>query len=363
MAASEGGSETLQADLPAPGSDPWLAERLAHWLATRTPQAERMVVSDLVEPAQGHSSKTVLFKASWTEQGVATERQLVARIGRDNGCPMLADILHQYRVMQAIAAHSDVAVPSLGAAETDSAVLGAPFFLMDRVVGRVPPDFPSYHAEGWFAEALTPAERNRAWWNGVREMERLHRIGWRAFPFLAGEGAPDSGAPFYLHGFVQGWMDWAAEGQPYPLIEAALARLVADAPPPGHVGLVWNDARLGNTMFGADLGVSSLFDFEVATLGPAEIDLAWWLYMEELFSSFSPTGRLDGIPDRDEAIRGFEQIYGRSMPDFAYFDTIAALKHAAISLREYGNGKVAFVPKTLPPIAVERLERYLGQRT
>ena len=113
-------------------------------------------------------------------------------------------------------------------------------------------------------------------------------------------------------------------------------------------------------MFAPDMTVVALFDFEVATLGPPEIDLAWWLYMDELFASFSPCGRVDGTPQRDEAIRGFERIYGRSMPDLPYFEAVAALKHAAISLRDYGNGKASVAPPNLPVMAMERLEKYLA---
>src|SRR3546814_7806473 len=95
---------------------------------------------------------------------------------------MLADVFHQYRVMRAVAAHSNVKVPNIDFAEETGPVLGTPFFLMDCIDGRVPPDFPSYHAQGWFAENLDAAGRARMWWTGIEELERLHRIAWPAFP-------------------------------------------------------------------------------------------------------------------------------------------------------------------------------------
>src|SRR3546814_13575259 len=90
---------------------------------------------------------------------------------------------------------------------------------MDCIDGRVPPDFPSYHAQGWFAENLDAAGRDRMWWNGIEEMERLHRIDWRAFPFLAPglEQAPT--AVFYPDKFVSHWVDWRAQGPSFPVIE------------------------------------------------------------------------------------------------------------------------------------------------
>jgi aminoglycoside phosphotransferase (APT) family kinase protein len=334
-------------------------ERLRPWLSEHIPGASQLAIGNVIEPAQGLSSKTILFTMTWVAGGATHERDLVARIQRHTACPLLADIFHQYRTMQAVAAASDAAVPPLFMAEADASVLGAPFFLMDRVEGRVPPDFPSYHAQGWFADELNPAQRELAWWNGVAAMAQLHRIGWQPFPFLANgaEGPPSAG--FYLEHFIGRWFDWAAQGQRYPLLEAALRHLLDHQPPLEQTGLVWNDARMGNTMFARDLSVASLFDFEVASLGPAEIDLAWWLYAEDIFSIQFGIQRIAGIPGRDEAIRGFERLYGRAMPHFDYYEAIAALKHAVISIRDYRNDKKIKRPEALPNFATDRLASYL----
>ena len=256
---------------------------LAAWLEARTPGASNLTLHDAAQPSQGYANLTISFVARWTEGGQPRQRELVARIQRDHANPLLNDVTFQWRVMEAIAAAAAaVAVPRLVLAETDRAVLGTPFFLMERVRGRVPQDYPSYHAAGWFAEDLNLDQRQRAWWNGIEAMARLHRIDWRAFPFLAQgqEGTPT--ARFYLDRFLGAWLDWVGDHPRLPALQDARRRLLDACPPADHAGLVWNDARMGNTMFAEDLTVASLFDFEVASLGPAEIDLAWWLYMEGL---------------------------------------------------------------------------------
>jgi aminoglycoside phosphotransferase (APT) family kinase protein len=325
-------------ELPAPGTD-LLIEPLSLWLQQKTEGARDVVISDVFEPAQGFSNKTICFRATWMERETRRERQLVARIQRHSDCPLLADIFHQWRVMEAIAANSDAAVPRLVLAEPDAAILGAPFYLMERVEGRVPPDYPSYHAEGWFAD-LTAEERERTWWNGIKEMARAHSISWHHFPFMTNGATKAPAADFYLENFVQKWYQWAAHGREYPIIDDAIRLLSKTQPPVEHSGLVWNDARMGNTMFGGDLKVASLFDFDVATLGPAEIDLAWWIYMDDVFSTIFGIARAAGVPDRDAAVKGFERIYGRSMNNFEYYEAVAALKHAVISLQHYGNDKM-----------------------
>jgi aminoglycoside phosphotransferase (APT) family kinase protein len=337
-----------------------IAERLRRWLVARTPGASDLTISDVVEPKQGFSSQTILFKAAWREGGQEHDRALVARVQRDADNPFLRDIFHQYRVMKAAAEHGEAAVPSIVFAEEDPAYLGAPFFVMEQIEGRVPSDFPSYHAEGWFAD-LTPEERTEAWWNGVREMEKLHRSSWDKFPFLANGASEPPTAGFFLENFVGEWIEWASEGHAYPALEEALAFLLANQPPIHRSGLVWNDARLGNTMYRSDQTVASLFDFEVATLGPPEIDMAHWLYLDEVFSTSFGINRISGIPTREETIRGFEQIYGWPMPYFAYYEAVAALKIAGLSIRDYSNGKTMTAPEKLSPFLMGKLEQYLAE--
>lgn len=335
------------------------ARQLAPWLGQQLPGSPTVEIVDVTEPAQGFSSRTVLFTAQWRKGRVVQARRLVARIQRDVAVPMLADVFHQVRVMRAIAAHSAVKVPHIEFAESDPAVLGAPFFLMERIDGRVPPDFPSYHAQGWLAD-LPVADRTRCWWNGIAEMARLHRIDWRRFPFLAGSIETPPDAVFYLDRFVGNWFDWARDGRSYPLIAQALDELRAHAPPTAQAGLVWNDARLGNTMYTSDgVAVAALFDFEVATLGPPEIDLAHWVYLDEVFSENFGVARIDGLPRGAEATAGFERIYGRPMPRFSYYMAVAALKILILSLRNYGNDKEMSAPAALPDFLVGRLAHYL----
>lgn len=339
-----------------------LMRQVGDWLSLQIPGTPPIDIRDVVEPTQGFSSRTILFTAVAARESGWKERSFAARLQRDVAVPMLSDVFHQYRVMRAIADHSEVKVPHIEFAEKSGDVIGTPFFLMDRLDGRVPPDFPSYHAEGWFAETLTAPDRARAWSNGVTEMERLHRIDWRAFPFLAPGLEQTPTAVFYLQNFIARWFDWAAQGQAFPVIEEALRFLIANPPPAERAGLVWNDARLGNTMFRPDgTEVVSLLDFEVATVGPAEIDLAHWLYLDDIFSANFGIARIAGIPDEEEAISGFERIYGHKMPYFSYYLAVAALKILILSVRDYSNGKTMDTPDALPGFLVERLRHYLSR--
>lgn len=315
-----------------------LAQSLRDWLAARMPGAQDLSVTDLFEPAQGYSSRTILFTARWLEGQSHREKGLVARLQRSVSCPLLADIFHQQRVMATASSVPGVPVPAPLELERDPAVLGAPFFLMERASGQVPPDFPSYHAQGWVAD-LPLTDRTRMWWNGFAAMERLHRIDWRETGELSADQADIPDAGFYLRQFIRPWFEWAAHGRSFPEIEQAMADMHETVPPVSGASLVWNDARPGNVMFDARQEVTALFDFEVATLGPAEIDIAWWLYADIIFSDGFGVPRLAGIPTVEAARKGIERLYARDMPDLDYYLALAALKHAVISIRDYGNEK------------------------
>ncbi len=339
-----------------------LSPRLLDWLSRQLPGAEDLRLSGMFEPAQGFSSRTIVFTAHWRNGDVKLEKGFVARLQRTVSCPLLADIFHQQRVMSIASAHPGVPVPKPVALEHDPEVLGDPFFLMERAEGQVPPDFPSYHAKGWVAD-MPMADRTHLWWNGMGAMERLHRIDWRAFDDLAEGQSETPDARFYIRKFILPWFEWAANGRDFPAIATAIADLEAKAPSVSRAGLTWNDARPGNVMFGKDHEVSALFDFEVATLGPAEIDIAWWLYADVIFSEAFGLPRLPGIPAASEALPELERLYGRPLPDLSYYLALAALKHAVISIRDYGNDKREADEGGHIGFALSHLDRYLADWT
>src|SRR3546814_64888 len=156
--------------------------------------------------------------------------------------------------------------------------------------------------------------------------------------------------------------DLAAQGRSFPVIEESLRFLIANPPPTQRSGIVWNDARLGNTMFQCDTAeVASLLDFEVASLGPPEIDRAHWMYLDDVFSTNFGIARIAGIPDENAAIRGFERIYGWPMPYVSYYLAVAALKILILSVRDYSNGKTMDTPEALPDFLVDRLRHYVAR--
>ncbi len=141
--------------------DPQEAERaLTRWLGTKLPGAEGITVSGVKIPSSsGLSAETVMFDASWRENGVEHNEGLVARV-QPSG-PAVFPSYHldvEFQVMKALGEHTPVPVPRAFWQDDDPSVLGAPFLVMGRVDGRIPADDPPFTATGWVLD-LTPGEQ------------------------------------------------------------------------------------------------------------------------------------------------------------------------------------------------------------
>src|SRR6266852_1187919 len=119
---------------------------LATWLAKQLPDAENVQVGAISGPAAtGFSNETLLFDASWQHDGARVSEPLVLRVKPTQHTVFLeSDFEHQYLVLRTLAERTNVPVPPVRWYEADASYLGAPFFVMGKVEGRVPADSPPY---------------------------------------------------------------------------------------------------------------------------------------------------------------------------------------------------------------------------
>jgi len=321
-----------------------LRHALAGWLAGQLGLGDGAVeVGPLDTPTQGFSNETAYFDACWTKDGTRRTESMVARIQPDGHQLFLdADVLLQWRMMEAVSAASTVPVPPLFFAEPDATVIGSPFFVMGKVEGRVPSDLPPYHAVGWMVDDLSPAQRKQLWCNGLDALAALHGIDWRQHcRFLDTPAHGAIGLDQHLSA-VEAWYAWATGGRPQPVCDVAVHYLRENQPADTDVGIVWGDARIGNIIFADDLSVAAVIDWEMAALGPGEVDLGWWLFIDRFYSEGFGVPRLAGLPDRAATIGYYGSLRGRPVRDLEYYEVLAALRMAIVILRstakqiEYG---------------------------
>jgi aminoglycoside phosphotransferase (APT) family kinase protein len=304
-----------------------VANQLRAWLRAKLDM--RVHITDINIPKQGYSNVTWFVEAVDEQTGGAVPLVVRAQPEVSRLFPT-TDVLHQWRVMKALEPLG-VPLPPLLAAEEDSAVIGAPFFVMGHVIGRIPPDLPPYNVGGWLLEA-EPAQRTAVWENGVRALAELHSVDWKALHFLDVPEDGGVGLEQYVR-WVERWYSWASKGRDLPLLDQAMTYLIEHRPRDAAIGVAWGDARPGNMIFNADNQVIAILDWEMAALGPAELDVAWWLFADRFYSDGFGVSPLPGLPSRERIISVYESVAERPLPALKYYEILAAFRMAIVFIR------------------------------
>jgi aminoglycoside phosphotransferase (APT) family kinase protein len=300
--------------------------------------------------ASGMSSETVLFDATWG----GDTRALVARV-QPSGETVFPryDLPQEFAIMQALAERSDVPVPTMLFSEDDGALLGAPFLVMERLKGEVPPDDPPFTTEGWVVE-LDPGEQATLYENAVEVLARIHAVDIDTVGLaplrVHREAGFDGQLALWLHTFT-----WAAPGESNPTVERALAWIEAHRPPvdPAPV-LCWGDARAGNMLFGDQLEVTGVLDWEMSCIGPRELDLGWWLFILRYYSEGIGAPPLPGFPDRDGFLTAYERAAGVTL-DSERVDFYEVFAGTRLAILMHRAGNLMISAGMIPPDAPMKL--------
>ncbi len=314
-------------------------DRLARFLAPALGAEGEVEISDGGVPdGIGYSAETLIFTAAYTTASGPVRRKLVLRGETPEPAVYPAqvegidvEIAIQHRIMSALAAHSELPVASILAADLTDEGIGSPFFVMEFVEGVVPPVDPPYPAAGVFADAA-PDDRRRMVADGLRVLAEVHAVDWRAagLDWLVPAGVEPT-----LHRQLELWAAYAERelaGRHHPDMARALDRLRDELPEPSAPALCWGDPRPGNIIWD-DYACASVTDWEAAAIAPAELDLGWWLMFDRSCHEVPGLDRLDGEPNREEQRDLYSAAAGRDVGDTAVYELLAAYRYSAIVVR------------------------------
>ena len=310
---------------------------LTAWLGRQLPGATDVGITDLVVPqSSGFSNETFLFDAAWTVDGDRTSAQLVLRSQPQIYAlfPEIDLLGQQYGAMKRLGEHTDVPVAHVRWGEADTSVLGQPFFVMDRLFGKVAGDAPPYTVEGWFMD-LSPAQRRVVHTNSVRALTQVNRVDWRAagFDYLDKTHHGPLGPKQRISYFRKFW-EWARDGTPHAVADPAWAWLEDHWPDDGeHIELCWGDARPGNQMFDDDGNVIGIFDWEMVSLGNGESDLGWYLFLQRFHTDGTGVPLPEGMLTRDEIIAIWEDQLGRKAVNVDFYEALGGFHFTLVMMR------------------------------
>jgi aminoglycoside phosphotransferase (APT) family kinase protein len=314
---------------------------LGEWLATRLPAcAEPQVTLRSGIDANGMSSETLVLDATWTETGEQRSGQYVARVA-----PALEDVpvfpnyelRDQYDAMRIAGKLTDVPVPTVRWMEETGEVLGTPFFLMDRVDGVVPQDVMPYNfGDNWLHDASVEDQR-RLQDATVDVIARLHAIPdpASAFAFLDPDHPGDTVLGRNL-AHIRSWYEFAVRdlGRS-PIVERALGWLEANLPDTDDAVLCWGDSRIGNVIY-RDFEPVAVLDWEMATLGPRELDVSWLVFAHQVFETITGMFELPGMPHflREEDVRAtYTDKTGIELGDLHWYHVYNATQWCIVFMR------------------------------
>ncbi len=241
--------------------------------------------------------------------------------------PSAHDMAREVRVQSALAA-SPVPVPRIVASCPDPDVIGAPFYVMDRVAGRMMSALDD-------TARLTPAERGAFADALVRELATLHALDPDAVG-LAGWGRPEGFLDRQLTLWLRQWQ--AAHTVDRPALLDVAARLRRAMPASRRAGIVHGDYKYDNVMVDAhDTGrVVAILDWEMSTLGDPLCDLGMLLCFWDEVDDATPNPHagqataLDGFPTRAELATRYATLSGTDVSPVDWYLAFADFKLSVI---------------------------------
>jgi aminoglycoside phosphotransferase (APT) family kinase protein len=306
-----------------------LAPALERWLGDRLEVAGLSL--DLRHPVgAGTSSETILATVSWPSRGITQRRRLVFRL-KPEGFQLFMqpgfDV--QFNVIEALHSDGTIPVPEPVFYESDTSIVGLPFFVMELVDGQVPVGNPHFATSGFLFDA-TPIQRRTAWESAVGQLAGIASVSLQRpeiFEPLVGLRNQREEIDYWNRSAI-----WACEDEVPDWLAGLGEWLVRNAPDEPD-GLSWGDARIGNLAFGEDFRVTAVFDWEQASVAGIREDLGWWL----LFDRYQVDGlghpRLDGFGTRAETIACWEQVTGVAAGDMSWFEVFGGYKLSIIGVR------------------------------
>jgi aminoglycoside phosphotransferase (APT) family kinase protein len=317
-------AEVLDQPPPVRAGQGFDVAALAAWLR---PRVDGLAGEpELLQFGRGFSNLTYLVRFG--------ERELVVRRAPPGVAIKSAhDMGREFRILSALAPSWSKAPRPLVHCE-DAAVIGTPFYVMERVRGVI---LRQRTPEGL---VLDPPALLRASQATCDTLAEIHTIDWR------GVGLGDLGKPAgYVERQVKGWAERyvKARTDDVPQIERLGRWLEEHRPTESGATLVHNDFKYDNVVLSPDLGsVVAVLDWEMATIGDPLMDLGtalgYWIEPDDppvfQVTVFGPTNR-PGNLTRVQFAERWSKATGRDASNLVFYYAFALFKLAVVAQQLY----------------------------
>lgn len=300
---------------PVPGLD---FPRLSAWLAQALPDAGEIRGAKLI--AGGRSNLT--YRLDLADRSVALRRQPLGHV-----LPTAHDMGREHKVLSALATAGGVPVPTPLGLCTDRDVLGADFYVMEWVDGRILRTLED-GADLRPEQAAAVSDRLAEAYAAIHTLD-VEKAG------LADFGRPQGYMARQLKRWSQQWE--SSKTRELPAYDKLQERLAAGLPEDSLNTLVHGDFRLDNALvrLEPEPAIAAVVDWEMSTLGDPLADLGLTLvYWAEPGEPQLPVGSTitagPGFPTRAQFIERYAELTGFDVSGLDYYVAFGCFKLAII---------------------------------
>lgn len=299
-------------------------DALQNWFAGAVPNPG--AITDIHQFPSGFSNLTYLIKSEG-------QQMILRRPPKGSKVKAAHDMHREYRILSALNPVYPAAPEPLAYCD-DDAVIGAPFYIMERIEGVIlrgkkPKDF-----EG------TPELANTLCGRFVDNLSHLHAVDYEAIGLadLRREGS-------FTRRQVDGWIDryHGSQTDDIPSIEQLAAYLKDNCPEDTDAVFIHNDYKFDNIVLDPNdlTRIIGVLDWEMCTIGDPLMDLgvvlSYWnepkdvsIGMVPCFLTLEP-----GCMTRQQVVNVYGERTGRDVSNIMFYYIFGLLKLAVIAQQIY----------------------------
>lgn len=294
-----------------------VAEGLSKWARDRDPAGAATIV-DIVNLG-GHSGETCGFTVL-SETG---SKQLVLRLAPAHANERTVREMLAQAPMLSCLNQAGAKVAAVEDVSADTSTFGAAYLIVERLPGR-----PLIMGPEGGLPWLSGDDRQAAYEAAVVELAKIHSLRPQdALPDWPQHRSPSQEVDLWIRTVEHAAEpEWTQSG--LRLADA----LRSTAPAEWAEVLCHGDFQTNNVLFVSSSSgplVGGVVDWEIAHFGAAQLDLAWFLMMNDE-QAWSPVERRGGV-DLDAIIRRYEETAGTRFANLEWFWALACYRIAAIA--------------------------------
>lgn len=309
----------------------WQPERLHQWLKNSVPLTAGLTVQPL---PVGSSNEMYLIHCG-------SEQWILRKPPNHLAHQSAHNVLREYRIMHTLAAKG-VRVPRMIAVCDDLTVIGAPFYIMDRVVG--------VSVNERMSEAYTMLNQSHYGFGQelIKALAELHQVK------VAESGLDDIGGDeHFLDHQIERWYNqsMSSSHRRFDHIDSLVDWLRGHLPQSAARSFIHGDYRLENVIFSAQppARAIAIIDWEMATIGDPLLDLgsllAFWPERDNPIA-LSPMRRqrklqLGELPAADELAKYYTDLMACSLDALQFYKVLAVFKRAVLLESRISSGEKA----------------------